>query len=119
MTEPENLVLALLRELRSDLSGVRSDVAEIRSTMATKSDLAELRQETRADLRFEINSLRADVASDMVLMEKRLGDRIAHLNRAVMEHHSSVIGHGVLYTEIGQRVRRIETHLNLTPAESH
>jgi len=42
-----------------------------------------------------------------------LGDRIATLNRAVIEYHSSAVGHGVLYSEIEDRVRRIEKHLNL------
>jgi hypothetical protein len=30
-----------------------------------------------------------------------------------MEYHSSTIGHGVLYSEIEERVRRIEQHLKL------
>jgi hypothetical protein len=98
MPEPENLVLAILREMRAE--------------MATKSDVAALREEV-ADVRSEVHSLRADVASDMLSLEKRLGDRIATLNRAVMEYHSSTIGHGVLYSEIDERVRRIEQHLQL------
>lgn len=105
MPEPENLVLALLRE-------IRGDVADIRSTAATKTELA--------DLRSDLQSLRADVASDLASLEKqmtdqekRLSDQIAGLRRAVMERHSSAIGHGVLYTEIEERVRRIEQHLNL------
>jgi hypothetical protein len=98
MLEPENLVLAILREMRAE--------------MATKSDVAAVREEV-ADVRSEVHSLRADVASDMLSLEKRLGDRIATLNRAVMEYHSSTIGHGVLYSEIDERVRRIEQHLQL------
>ncbi len=60
-----------------------------------------------------MSSLRADVASDMLSIEKRLGDQIATLRRAVMEYHSTTIGHGVLYSEIDERVRRIERHLKL------
>jgi hypothetical protein len=104
MAETENLVLVLLRDMRAE-------IADIRENMATKTELA--------DLRSEVHSLRADVASDMVLLEKRLGDRITHLNRAVVEYHSSMIGHGVLYSDVEERVRRIEKHLNLTPSESH
>ena len=103
MAEPESLVLVLLREMRSEIT-------EIRDNMATKTDLAD----SVADLRSEIGSLRADVASDLITLEKRLGDRIATLNRAVIEYHSSAGGHGVLYSEIEDRVRRIEKHLNLT-----
>jgi hypothetical protein len=39
----------------------------------------------------EVKSLRADVASDLITMESRLSERIAQLNRAVMENHSSAV----------------------------
>ena len=84
---------------------MRSEMKDMRSEIATKNDVANLRS--------EMNSRFADVASDMMDLEKRLGDRIATLNRAVMEYHSSTIGHGVLYSEIDERVRRIERHLKL------
>jgi len=106
MAEPESLVLVQLREMRAEMAEMRADVSDVKSTMATKTDIA--------DLRSEIGSLRADVASDLITLEKRLGDRIATLNRAVIEYHSSAVGHGVLYSEIEDRVRRIEKHLNLT-----
>ena len=48
MTEPDNLVLQLLREMRGE-------ILDIRTTMATKDDIA--------DVRSDIHSLRADVAS--------------------------------------------------------
>jgi hypothetical protein len=105
VAEPENLVLPILREMRAEMKEMRAEMTEMRAEMATKNDLAELRS--------EVNSLRADVASDMIDMEKRLGDRIATLNRAVMEYHSTTTGHGVLYSEIDERVRRIERHLKL------
>lgn len=81
MPEPENLILTILREMRSDMS-------EMRSVMATKDDIA--------DARAEVRSLAADVVSDQIDVEKRLGDQIATLRRAVREYHSSTIGHGVL-----------------------
>jgi hypothetical protein len=115
MSEPENLVLKLLREMRGDIGDIRKD-------LATKSDVAGLKAELKndiADVRSEVKSLRADVASDFITVEQRLGDRIAHLNRAVIEYHSSTIGHGVLYTEIDERLRRVGQHLKLTPSESH
>lgn len=110
-SEPENLVLELLR-------GLRSDVASVKSDMAAKSELAELKA--------GIHSLRADVASDLVAMQtkadaehqatrKQLGDQIVGLRRAVVEYHSVVIGHGVLISELEARVRRVEQHLNLPP----
>jgi phage shock protein A len=115
MSEPENLVLKLLREMRSEMGDMRQE-------MATKTDLAALKGELKndiADVRSEVKSLRADVASDLITMEKRLGDRIAHLNRAVMEYHSSTIGHGVLFSEVEERLRKVEQHLKLPPHEAH
>ena len=105
MSEPENLVLKLLREMRGDMS-------EMRGEMATKGDVAKL-EHNIADVRSDVKSLRADVASDMMLLEKRLSERIAHLNRAVMEYHSSAVGHGVLIGEFDERLRRVEEHLKL------
>lgn len=69
MSEPENLVLTLLREVRSDVKHMR----EAQEHMATSLDLASVRLEVGAS-------------------EKRLSERINHLNRAVMEYHSSAVG---------------------------
>jgi hypothetical protein len=104
MTEPDNLVLVLLREMRAD--------------MATKSDIEQLDRKIE-DVGSEVNSLRADVASDMLSLEKRLSDQIVGLRRAVMEYHSSTIGHGVLITEMDDRLRRVEKHLNLPDIGAH
>lgn len=115
MAEPENLVLMLLREMRGEIGDMRRD-------MASKSDVADVKRELKndiADVRSEVKSLRADVASDLITIEKRLSDRIAHLNRAVMEYHSSAVGHGVLISEFEERLRRVEEHLKLPPVESH
>ncbi len=90
MNEPENIALMLLREMRGEMSGMRQE-------MATKSDVVEMRS--------EVKLLRADVASDLVSLENRLSDRITHLNRAVMEYHSSAVGHGVLISEFEERLR--------------
>jgi hypothetical protein len=108
--EPENFTLALLRKIDAKVDGLRDEVADMRGVMATKNDIA--------DVRSEINSLRADVASDMLSLEKRLGDQIVGLRRAVMEYHSSAIGHGVLLTEFEERLRRLEQHVGLSP-EGH
>lgn len=106
---PENLVLRMLREIREQ--------------MATKDDLAEL--EARMEARLEgsmdgkINSLRADLASDLLLTRKELGEQIVGLRRAVIEYHSSAVGHGILISDLEERVRRVEQHLKLPPLASH
>ena len=72
--QPENLVLHLLREIRSE--------------MATKGELAEV----KADLSSEIKSLRADVAADLHNLDakidgtrKDLSEQIVGLRRSVID----------------------------------
>ncbi|MBL1256402.1 hypothetical protein [Methylocystis sp. Sn-Cys] len=111
--EPENLVLQLLREMRGEMADMRSEMHGIRDGLRT-----EIRS-VRDDLHSEINSLRADVASDFLTIEKRLGDQIVGLRRAVVDYHSSVVGHGVIISELEARMRRVEQHLDLPPLDKH
>ena len=92
-TEPESLILHMLREMRSEIGDLRSDMA---------TGFAELRSELKSDM----HSLRADVASDIMTIQaelkstrKDLGDQVGGLRRAVVEYHTSVIGHGILISE--------------------
>jgi len=111
--EPENLVLQMLRHIRSDIAALDSKLD------ATKAEL-------KAELKSEINSLRADVASDLLNLEKRTseqfkrtGEQIAGLQRAVVEYHSAVVGHGFLISDLDARMRRVERHLDLPPLDAH
>ena len=109
--EPENLVLELLRRIRAE--------------MVTKAELAALETELEGeigDLRADLHSLRADIASDLVAMQakadaehKATREQVDGLRRQVFEYHSSVIGHGMLISELGARVLRMEKHLELPP----
>lgn len=107
--EPESLILQMLRQMRAE-------IGDIRENMVTKAELkreiSDVREET-ADLRSEVRSLRADVASDLLVMRKETSDQIAGLRRAVVEYHTSVIGHGIIISELEARVRRVEQHLDL------
>jgi hypothetical protein len=58
MSEPESLILQILREMRAELGEVRSDISQIRADFATKSDLSTFRADVAADMR----TPRADVA---------------------------------------------------------
>ncbi len=111
MTEPENLVLAMLRDMRAEMK-------DLRANLATKDDIADLRSEMKSGF--------ADVASDLHTLDakidktrKDLSEQIVGLRRAVIEYHSSAIGHGVLITEFEERLRRVEQHLNLPGTGSH
>ncbi len=93
--------------MRAEIGDVRSGCPLVEDKMATKTDL-----------RSEIDSLRADVASDMIVNRKEMTEQVAGLRRAVVEYHTSVIGHGILISELEARVRRVEQHLNL-PSIDH
>jgi hypothetical protein len=45
-----------------------------------------------------------------------LATGLGSLREAVTHYHSSVIGHGILISELDERLRRIERHLKLEPA---
>jgi hypothetical protein len=111
MAEPDNLVLELLRGIRAD--------------MATKNELAKVKADIGglnsglADVRSEMHSLRADVASDLLTTRKEIGDQIVGLRMAVVEYHSAVIGHGIIISELEARVRRMEQHLKLPEMGGH
>lgn len=83
--QPENHVLHLLREIRSEMA-TKSELAEVKAALT--SDIS--------DLRSEMGSLRADVASDLHTLDakidatrKDLSEQIVGLRRAVIDHHSS------------------------------
>ena len=105
MSEPESLILQILREMRAELGDVRSDIGDLRS------DIGQIRADfaTKSDM----HTLRADVAADILSTRKELSEQIVGLRRAVIEYHTSVIGHGVLISELEARMRRVEQHLNL------
>lgn len=67
----------------------------------------------RADVATDMHTLRADVAYDLLSTRKELGEQIVGLRRAAIEYHTSVIGHGVLISELEVRMRRVEQHPNL------
>jgi signal transduction histidine kinase len=59
------------------------------------------------------------VASDLAAMQKDTRDQIVGLRRAVVEYHSTVVGHGILISELEERMRRVEQVLNLPPLKAH
>ena len=108
--EADNLVLRMLREMREQMV-TKDDIAHL----ATKADLEALRLELAETER----RIRADVASDLLLMRKELSEQITGLRRAVVEYHSSVVGHGMLISHLDERVTRVEKHLSLPPLPPH
>ena len=96
MAEPDNVDLHLLREMREDMRRLNSKIDNLGG---------------------EVHSLRADVASDLLSLEKRVNDQFVALRRSVMEYHSTAVGHGLLYSELEERVRRLEARLDISAVE--
>ena len=67
------------------------------------------------DLSAEVAGLREVVAAHDRKLDD-LSSGLASLRDAVTHYHSSVLGHGLLISELDERVRRIERHLKLVPA---
>ncbi|BDV35366.1 hypothetical protein SS37A_28950 [Methylocystis iwaonis] len=105
--EPENLTLALLRKIDKKVDAVDAKVDALRVQLRAEIG------DAKTELRSEMHSLRADVASDMLTLEMRLSDQIVGLRRAVVEYHSSAVGHGVLLSEFEERLLRLERHVGL------
>jgi hypothetical protein len=103
-TEPESLILQISRQMRVE-AVTKTDLEALRAELASKSELGALRS--------ELKFLHADVASDLMTTRKELGDQIVGLRRAVIDYHTSVIGHGVLISDLEARMRRVEQHLDL------
>ena len=109
MSEPDSLTLRILREMRAematkaDLEALRGDMATMRSDMTT--------------MRVEMETMRIEMATktDLAVQRKELNEQIVGLRRAVMEYHTVVVGHGILFSDLEARVRRVEQHLNLPP----
>ena len=77
--EPENLVLQLLR-------GLRSDMAKLEAKLEAKVD------ETKAGLTAEINSLRADMlAFQIATLQKQISEQLEDLRLTIVDYHSAVV----------------------------
>ena len=103
----------------------RGNGADLGSVIAMLSGVLEGQQSVQA----EIRSMRTDIQEikgvvnqhTLTLADhggrfKNLSGEVASLREAVTAYHASVLGHGVLISELDARIRRIERHLDLPPA---
>ena len=80
------------------LAGLRTEMNDVRSQMHdVRSQMHDVRSQMH-DMRSQMNDMRSQIGG---------------LRQQVTEYHSSVLGHGILISELDQRVRRIEEHLGL------
>jgi hypothetical protein len=66
-----------------------------------------------------VYQLLTQVAQTVTGHDRKLDDLAAglvSLREAVTNYHATVLGHGILISELDERVRRIGRHLNLEPA---
>ncbi len=71
------------------------------------SDVREMKGDMR-EVKTDIRGLKSDMAD--------VRGEVADLRQAVTQYHSAVLGHGILISELDERLRRVERHLGLNPA---
>ena len=76
-------IYQLLSQVAEAVTRHERILASIEKTMATKTELAGLKSE------------------------------LAELRQTVTHYHSSVVGHGILISDLEARIRRVEEHLDL------
>jgi uncharacterized protein involved in exopolysaccharide biosynthesis len=101
--EPDNLTLRILREIRESMA-TKDDISSVTSQIASVNDRIDgLGRTVAADLH------------DLARKDDQLAAQLTSLREAVMHYHSSVLGHGVIISELEARVRRLEQHLHISP----
>ena len=101
------------------MSGNGTDLGSI---VAMLHGVLQAQEAMRVELRGEIASLRSELRGEIAVLRsdhgRKLDDlaaQVATLRQALTEYHSSVLGHGILISEIDARLRRVEQHLDLPP----
>ena len=95
-------IVVMLDQVLKAQEQLRSGQEQLRSEL--KTDIASLRTELKA----EISSVRTELKAD-----------ISVLRQEVTDYHGSVMGHGILLTELQARMERVEGHLGLPPISPH
>lgn len=89
------------------LSELKKDVSELKLDVSTlKQDVSELKQDV-LKLKQDVSGLKLDVS------ELKLD--MSALRQTVEHYHGSVMGHGFLITDLDDRMRLVEHHLDIPP----
>jgi type II secretory pathway component HofQ len=109
LTEPENLVLKILREMRAEMA-TKADIAKL------ESNIVDVRSEVKSEmagLRSEMKSEFANVAADFIEYDKRLrsvdrrlGEQLFTIRRQLLNVELSLVSHGTTLIELDERVTR-------------
>ena len=96
-----------------DLGSIYGLLVEVAKTVsrhdAALLSLQDGLQQLRAEVKSEIGTLRNEFAS----FRNETRAEFTTLRQTITQYHSSVIGHGILISNLEERVRRIENHLDL------
>jgi hypothetical protein len=85
-----------------EIAAVYQLLREVANTVVSHDERLKDPRAEMAALRTDVDGLRKEVRSDN-----------ASLRQTSTEYHASVLGHGILISELQRRVLRIEDHLNL------
>ena len=108
-------VIAMLSTVLEGQRSIQADIQEIKVVVNQHTEV--LNQHTRALAEHtQVLNEHTLTLTDHGARFKNLSGEVASLREAVTAYHASVLGHGVLISELDARVRRIEHHLNLPPA---
>jgi methyl-accepting chemotaxis protein len=111
----ENVITAqgqMRADMEAGFSALRMDVAEVRAGLnEVRGGLNEVRAAVN-EVRAGLNEVRGAVN----LLDRRVNDLAEQAKvtqQSLVDYHGSVIGHGILISELDARQRRVEQHLGL------
>ena len=93
------------------MSGNGVDIAAVYQLLREVAD----RVIAHDDLFAAIDRRFATMQSEMDRQFVEVRSDIAELRRTLTQYHASVLGHGILISELERRVHRLEDHLHLPP----
>jgi DNA repair ATPase RecN len=114
-------VYQLLLEMsaRIDTMSARMDTMSARmDTMSARMDTMSARLDSHDRKLDQLLGIANDHGRTLADHTGRLDDLnagVTNLRTAVAGYHETVISHGIHYSELGDRVRRVERHLKLEP----
>lgn len=125
VSDKPDLILELLTDLQTGQRQFRKEMHDFRDEMHEfRDEMHAFRRETRE--RLDRIDGRLGALEALVHQLARRVDALTHdvvglkreaasLRQALTEYHGSVLGHGVLISELDERLGRVERHLGLLP----
>ena len=91
------------------MSGNGVDLGAIYQLLSTVAEAV-----TRHDRALEaLGRDMAEMRRDITSMSRSMKTDFAELRQTITHYHSSVVGHGILISDLEARIRRVEEHLDL------